>query len=49
MGTKFWEIVYNEHGLGGSGEYCGDNDTHLYRINIFYHVKAVETCVAAAT
>jgi hypothetical protein len=23
--------------LGGSGEYCGDNDAHLGRINVFYH------------
>ena len=27
----------DEHGIGGSGEYCGDNDAHLGCINIFYH------------
>jgi tubulin beta len=37
MGTKFWEVVCDEHGIGGSGEYCGDNDAHLDRINVFYH------------
>ena len=26
MGTKFWEVVCNEHGIGGDGEYFGDND-----------------------
>jgi tubulin beta len=27
----------DEHGIGGSGEYFGQKDAHLYRINIFYH------------
>jgi hypothetical protein len=26
MGTKFWKVVCDEHGIGGGGEYCGDND-----------------------
>ena len=26
----------DEHGIGGSGEYCGENDAHLGRINVFY-------------
>jgi len=25
------------HGIGGDGEYCGDNDAQLDRINLFYH------------
>jgi tubulin beta len=25
------------HGIGGDGEYCGDNDAQLDRINVFYH------------
>jgi tubulin beta len=37
MGTKFWEAVCDEHGRGGSGEYCGHSDAHLDRINVFYH------------
>jgi len=37
MGTKFWEVVCDEHGIGGDGEYCGDNDAQLDRINVFYH------------
>jgi tubulin beta len=31
------EVVCDEHGFGGSGEYCGNNDGHLDRINVFYH------------
>ena len=26
-----------EHGIGGSGEFCSDNDAHLGRINVLYH------------
>ena len=37
MATKSWEVVCDEHGIGGSGEYCGDNDAHVDRINMFYH------------
>jgi tubulin beta len=37
MGTKFWEVVCDKHGIGGGGEYFGDNDAHLGRINVFYH------------
>jgi hypothetical protein len=27
----------DENGIGGDGEYCGDNDAKLDRINVFYH------------
>jgi hypothetical protein len=30
-------VVCHENGIGGSGEYCGDNDSHLGRINVFHH------------
>jgi tubulin beta len=30
-------VVCEEHGIGGSGEYCGDNDVHLDRVNLLYH------------
>jgi tubulin beta len=29
--------VCNEHGIGGGGENCGDNDARLFRINVLYH------------
>jgi tubulin beta len=37
MGTKFWEVACEEHGIGGSGEYCGDNESHFDRINVLHH------------
>jgi tubulin beta len=36
MGTKYWEVVYDENGIGGGGEHFGDNNSQLDRINIFY-------------
>ena len=27
----------DEHGIGGDGEYCGDNDAQPGRIDVFYH------------
>jgi tubulin beta len=30
-------VACDEHGIGGGGEYCGDNDTQLGRIGVFYH------------
>jgi hypothetical protein len=29
--------VCDEHGIGGSGEQCGESDSHLGRINVFCH------------
>jgi tubulin beta len=37
MGTQLWGVVCNEHGSGGSDEYCSYNDAHLDRTNVFYH------------
>jgi tubulin beta len=37
MGTKFWEAVCDENGIGGGCEYCGNNHSQLDRINGFYH------------
>jgi tubulin beta len=37
MRTKFWEVVCDEHGIGGDGEYYSDNDAQLGRINVFNH------------
>jgi tubulin beta len=37
MGTEFWKVVCDEHSICGSGEYSGDNDAHLGRINVLDH------------
>jgi hypothetical protein len=30
-------VFCDENGIGGNGEYCGDNDAQLGRIKVFYH------------
>jgi hypothetical protein len=30
-------VLCNENGIGGDGEYCGDNDAQLGCINVLYH------------
>jgi hypothetical protein len=30
-------VLCDEHGIGGSGKYFGDNDAHVDIINVFYH------------
>jgi tubulin beta len=30
-------VFCDENGIGGDGEYYGDNDAQLDRINMFYH------------
>jgi hypothetical protein len=37
MGTRFWEAVCDEHDISESGEFFGDNDAYLGRINVLYH------------
>jgi hypothetical protein len=37
MGTTFWKVVSNEHGIGSDGEYFGTNDLQLGRINVLCH------------
>jgi hypothetical protein len=37
MGTKFKEVLCDEHGIGGSGECLGDNDAHLNITNVLCH------------
>jgi tubulin beta len=48
MGAKFWEVVCGEHGIGGEGECCGDNDAQLGRINVFYHEASGDKYVPRA-
>jgi tubulin beta len=48
MGTKFLEVLCDEHDIGGDGEYCGGSDAQLGRINVFYHEASGGKCVPHA-
>jgi tubulin beta len=37
IGSKFWEIISDEHGVDQTGQYVGNNDLQLERIDVFYN------------
>jgi tubulin beta len=41
-------VLCDEHGIGGDGEYCGDNDAQLGRINVLYHEASGDKYVPRA-
>jgi len=40
VGNKFWEVVSDEHGIDGNGNYTGDSDLQLERINVYFNEVA---------
>ena len=34
IGAKFWEIISDEHGIGPNGNYDGESDLQLERIEV---------------
>ncbi|KAF1882957.1 hypothetical protein Lal_00003139 [Lupinus albus] len=40
IGSKFWEVICDEHGIDSTGKYIGDgsgSDLQLERINVYYN------------
>ncbi|XP_050360184.1 tubulin beta chain-like [Nymphalis io] len=37
IGSKFWEIISDEHGIDTTGHYRGDSDLQLERIQVYYN------------
>jgi tubulin beta len=37
VGSKFWEVISDEHGIDPTGTYHGDSDLQLERINVYYN------------
>ncbi|KAF0311871.1 Tubulin beta-1 chain [Amphibalanus amphitrite] len=37
IGSKFWEICADEHGLDPKGYYNGSSDLQLERINVYFN------------
>ncbi|KAJ3066743.1 alpha-tubulin [Podochytrium sp. JEL0797] len=37
VGTKFWEVVADEHGIDEDGKFHGDSDLQLERINVYFN------------
>jgi len=37
IGSKFWSVISEEHGIDNSGNYKGKDDLQLERINVYYN------------
>ncbi|KAL7078991.1 hypothetical protein ACQ4LE_001458 [Meloidogyne hapla] len=37
IGSKFWEVISDEHGIQSDGSYKGESDLQLERINVYYN------------
>ncbi|GFS32337.1 tubulin beta 8 [Actinidia rufa] len=37
IGSKFWEVVCDEHGIDPTGRYTGDSNLQLERVNVYYN------------
>jgi tubulin beta len=37
IGAKFWEVICAEHGIEKNGEYRGEEDNQLERINVYFN------------
>jgi len=37
IGAKFWEVVSDEHGIDPAGEYRGESELQIERINVYYN------------
>ncbi|KAK9880631.1 hypothetical protein WA026_011872 [Henosepilachna vigintioctopunctata] len=37
IGSKFWEVVSDEHGIDPNGNFHGDSDLQLERINVYFN------------
>ncbi|VDN58688.1 unnamed protein product [Dracunculus medinensis] len=37
IGSKFWEVISDEHGIDASGAYKGDSDLQIERVNVYYN------------
>ncbi|GMI60259.1 hypothetical protein ScalyP_jg2521 [Parmales sp. scaly parma] len=37
IGAKFWEVMCEEHGVSPDGNYIGDNDLQLERMNVYFN------------
>ena len=37
IGSKFWEVISDEHSIDPNGQYYGDSDLQLERANVYYN------------
>ncbi len=40
IGSKFWEVISDEHGISPEGEYVGESDLQLERVEVINNYLA---------
>lgn len=48
IGSKFWEVISEEHGIDRSGKYIGNNQNQLDKINVYYNESSTNQYVPRA-
>ncbi|ELQ74087.1 Beta tubulin [Trachipleistophora hominis] len=48
IGTKFWEVISEEHGINNLGQYTGTKDNQLDRISVYYNESSTKQYVPRA-
>ncbi|KAI1294938.1 Tubulin beta-3 chain [Halotydeus destructor] len=48
VGTKFWEVISEEHGIQGDGHYAGKDANQLERIEVYYKEAGTQVYVPRA-
>uniref|UniRef100_A0A8C4RRZ5 Tubulin beta-5 chain n=1 Tax=Erpetoichthys calabaricus TaxID=27687 RepID=A0A8C4RRZ5_ERPCA len=48
IGTKFWEVISDEHGTDPAGNYVGDSALQLERINVYFNEASSQKYVPRA-
>jgi tubulin beta len=48
IGTKFWEVLSEEHGIDHDGTYKGTDDLQLERINVYFNEAGANKYVPRA-
>lgn len=44
IGSKFWEVISDEHGIDPMGAYHGDSDLQLERISCYFNEASAGRC-----
>lgn len=37
IGKKFWEVIADEHGIDGNGNYVGEDPLQLDKVNVYFN------------
>lgn len=48
IGTQFWEVISEEHGIDQNGHYIGKNENQLDRIDVYYNESSTKQYVFRA-